>query len=140
MNWYGFTKKDWIIYICCVIIIFAVCIFSGGCASTSSKLQPIGNIRESNAFILGKLAESVNEFDRGLSEATTKSRNITNEIDRIDYLFSEYERTALQLRDEVDNLRKQIQNKDENNISAVNNNSTSYNVGGVVDNFTIKGD
>ena len=102
-------------------------------------MHPIGNVRESNAFIIGKLEESVNEFDRGLSEATTKSRNITDAIDRIDYLFSEYERTALQLRDEVDSLRKQIQNKDENNISAVTNNSTSYNVGGDANDFTIKG-
>ena len=120
MNYNGFDKKDWIIYCLCVVIVIVVCIFSG-CRTTTAATGATGY---TNAYILGQLKESVDEFDRGIGIAITKSRNITDEIERIDQLFTEYERSALRLRDEVDNLRKQIESQDKGNSDRVNNNSS----------------
>lgn len=131
----NFTKKECIIYFIIAAIIIFICIFFGGCATTQST----GNAGWSDAYIVGRLTESVDEFDRGINTAITKSRDITDAIDRIESLFSEYERAAIQLRDEVDSLRKQIQEKDECNNNRISNNSGSYNTGDYSDNSNNKG-
>lgn len=130
-----FERKDWIIYICGVVIIFLICIF-GGCKTTASAA---GNTGYTNAYIIGQLAESVNEFDRGAGEAVNKSRDITDAVDRIDSLFTEYERAALRLRDEVDSLRKQIQDKDKGDSGRDNSNSSTHNSLHNYDDYSGKG-
>lgn len=117
MKYNGFDKKDWLVYCLCVVIIIVICIFSG-CRTTKAATGTAGY---TNAYILGQLTESVNEFDRGLGEAIEKSRNITDEVDRIDKLFTEYERSALRLRNEIDNLRKQIEEQNKGDSSGINN-------------------
>lgn len=116
------SVKDWIAYICCIAIIFFICIFGGGCKTTSSA---VGSDGYTNAYIIGQLTESVNEFDRGIEATIAKSRNITDEIDRIDNLFSEYERAAIKLRDEIDNLRKQIEDENKSHIDRISIDSST---------------
>lgn len=112
-----FTKTDWIIYGICVVIVVLVCVF-GGCSTTRVTTDP-GDIRQSNAYIIGELTQSVDEFDRGLGKATEKSRNITDAVDRVDYLFQQYEQAAVRLRNEVDTLRERLQKEEQdyNNVS-----------------------
>jgi hypothetical protein len=117
MKYDGFDKKDWLVYCLCVVIIVVICAFSG-CRTTKAATGTAGY---TNAYILGQLTESVNEFDRGIGTAIEKSRNITDEVDRIDKLFTEYERSALRLRDEIDNLRKQIEDQNKGDSSGINN-------------------
>ena len=107
-----FTKTDWIIYGVCIVIVILVCIFTG-CSTTTRITTDTGDIRQSNAFIIGELTQSVNEFDRGLGEATEKSRNITDAVDRVDYLFQQYEQKAIRLRNEVDTLRERLQKEEQ---------------------------
>ena len=106
-----FTKTDWIIYGLIAIFIILVCIFAG-CSTTRVTTDP-GDIRQSNAYIIGELTQSVDEFDRGLGEATEKSRNITDAVDRVDYLFQQYEQKAVRLRNEVDTLRERLQKEEQ---------------------------
>ena len=72
MDYNGFTKKDWIIYGVIAAVLIFISVFFGGCGSTRITTIP-GDIRQSNAYIIGELAQSVNEFDRGLGEATENS-------------------------------------------------------------------
>ena len=67
MDYNGFTKKDWIIYGVIAAVLIFISVFFGGCGSTRITTIP-GDIRQSNAYIIGELAQSVNEFDRGLGE------------------------------------------------------------------------
>lgn len=122
MDYNGFTKKDWIIYGVIAAVLIFISVFFGGCGSTRITAIP-GDIRQSNAYIIGELAQSVNEFDRGLGEATEKSRNITDAVNRVDYLFQQYEQASLRLRNEVNTLRERLQKEEQNNIggNAVDN-------------------
>lgn len=128
MDYNGFTKKDWIIYGVIAAVLIFISVFFGGCGSTRITTIP-GDIRQSNAYIIGELAQSVNEFDRGLGEATEKSRNITDAVNRVDYLFQQYEQAALRLRNEVNTLRERLQKEEQNNISGNADNNGALNGG-----------
>lgn len=119
-----FTKTDWIIYCVCIVIVVLICLF-GGCSTTRITTDP-GDIRQSNAYIIGELTQSVDEFDRGLGEATEKSRNITDAIDRVDYLFQQYEQKAIRFRNEVDTLRERLQKEEQDYNNRNSNNSAAY--------------
>lgn len=119
-----FTKTDWIIYGICVVIVVLVCVF-GGCSTTRITTDP-GDIRQSNAYIIGELTQSVDEFDRGLGEATEKSRNITDAVDRVDYLFQQYEQAAIRLRNEVNALGERLQKEEQGYNNANLGDNTAY--------------
>lgn len=119
-----FTKTDWIIYCVLIAIVVLICIF-GGCSTTRITTDP-GDIRQSNAYIIGELTQSVDEFDRGLGEATEKSRNITDAIDRVDYLFQQYEQKAIRFRNEVDTLRERLQKEEQDYNNGNSNNSAAH--------------
>jgi chemotaxis regulatin CheY-phosphate phosphatase CheZ len=119
-----FTKTDWIIYCICIVIVVLICLL-GGCTTTRITTDP-GDIRQSNAYIIGELTQSVDEFDRGLGEATEKSRNITDAIDRVDYLFQQYEQKAIRLRNEVDTLRERLQKEEQDYNNRNSNNSAAH--------------
>lgn len=86
-------KKLFIVFAACVSLLFI------GCKSTEHT--DVGSIRESSAFILGELESKIDAFDRGVERAIERSKSIEDEIDRADYLFGEYERAALQLREDL---------------------------------------
>lgn len=88
----------------CLSMLVLICL--GGCATTKSH---IGRTRESSSFIVGKLEGSVESFDRGIARAVERSRGIEDELERLDYLFGQYEQVAIRLRDEVDSLRAEIE-------------------------------
>lgn len=101
-----------------------------GCKTTEHT--DIGNIRESSTFILGELEASVEAFDRGVERALERSKNITDEVARLDYLFGEYERAALQLREDYRKAKaelEKIQNiyDSSDNDGVVNDNGKSCN-------------
>lgn len=107
-----------------VIVVAAFCLCAGGCSTTRITTDP-GDIRQSNAYIIGELTQSVNEFDRGLGEATEKSRSITDAVDRVDYLFQQYEQAALRLRNEVNTLGERLQKEEQDyNGRNISNNSS----------------
>lgn len=106
MNWNGFTKKDWCIYILCCIIIFVICIL-GGCNTT--RLRTDGrDIRKTDTYILGQLESSLSDFDERIERAINESNGIADEVERLDVYFTRYEEATLRLRDETRALRKQI--------------------------------
>lgn len=88
------------------ITVFLSMLFTG-CKTTEHT--DIGNIRESSTFILGELEASVEAFDRGVERALERSKNITDEVARLDYLFGEYERAALQLREDYRKAKAELE-------------------------------
>ena len=119
-------KKHFIVFtvICCISLLFI------GCKSTEHT--DIGSIRESSSFIIGELESKIDSFDRGVERAFERSQSIEDEIDRVDYLFREYERAALQLREELRETKTKLKtlsniydNSDSSSI--VNDSSSSCN-------------
>ena len=97
-------KKHFIVFavVCCIYWLFTGC-------KTAELNTDVGNIRESGAFILGELESKINAFDRGVERAIERSQSITDEVERVDYLFREYERAALQLRKELVETRAKLE-------------------------------
>lgn len=91
------------------VLFVAVCmsLLFVGCKSTEHT--DIGNIRESSTYILGELEASVQAFDRGVERALERSKNITDEVARLDYLFGEYERAALRLREDYRKAKAELE-------------------------------
>ena len=118
-------KKYFVLFVTvCISMLFI------GCKSTEHT--DIGNIRESSAFILGELESSIEDFDRGVERALERSKNITDEVVRLDYLFGEYEQAALRLRDdfiktktELEKIQNIYDNSDSDSI--VDDSSSSGN-------------
>ena len=95
-------KKYFVLFVTvCISMLFI------GCKSTEHT--DIGNIRESSAFILGELESSIEDFDRGVERALERSKNITDEVVRLDYLFGEYEQAALRLRDDFIKTKAELE-------------------------------
>ena len=101
------------------LLLFLVC--AGGC-STAIGHRDIGDIRQSDSYILGELESAVSNFDDGIGRAVRESRGIADEIDRLEFLFNRYEQYALRLRNEVDSLRKQIEGEDKGHLDRGDNN------------------
>lgn len=89
--------------------VFVVCttLLLIGCKS--AEHTDIGNIRESSSYILGELESSITTFDRGVGRAIERSKSITDEVERLDYLFREYERAALQLREDLRKTKAELE-------------------------------
>lgn len=96
------VKKFFIVFVACISLLLI------GCKSAELN-RDIGNIRESSTFILGELAASVDAFDRGVEGAIERSKSITDEVDRLDYLFGEYERAALRLREDLRKTKAELE-------------------------------
>lgn len=118
-------KKFFILFVTvCMSLLFI------GCKTTEHT--DVGNIRESSSFIIGELESSITTFDRGVGRAIERSKNITDEVERLDYLFGEYEQAALRLREdliktkaELEKLQNIYDNSDSSSV--VNDSSSSGN-------------
>ena len=78
-----------------------------GCKS--AEYTDIGNIRETSAFVLGELESKINDFDRDVGRAVERSKSITDEVERLDYLFREYEQAALRLREDLRKTKAELE-------------------------------
>ena len=119
-------KKHFIVFtvICFMSLLFIGC--------KSAEHTDIGSIRESSSYILGELESKIDAFDRGVERAVERSKSIEDEIARLDYLFGEYERAALQLREDLRKTKAELealQNIYDNSDSdsTVNDSSSSCN-------------
>ena len=108
------------VIVCVVVLSIVVCL--GGCTTVRTR-RNAGDIRKSDTYIAGGIESAVSAFDDGIGRAVRESRGIADEVDRLEFLFDRYEQHALRLRNEVDSLRKQIENKGEDNLDGGNNHS-----------------
>lgn len=93
---------------------------------SSCRTTRLGDIRNDYTYIAGQLESSVQNFDRDISLAISRSRDIEDAVEQLEYLFGEYEQAALRLRDQNIQLQEKTRLLEEalNNTS---NNSTSNN-------------
>lgn len=108
------TVAGFLLIFVAVCVVAAFCLCAGGCATTTRIGTDPGSVRQSSAYVFGRLEESVEGFDRGIEDAIRRSRQIEDDIERIEFLFNEYEREALRLRDEVNKIRREKQAIGEN--------------------------
>lgn len=107
-----------------LIGILVVCIvILAGCCTCRRNRQDTTDIIAGNSHATGKLEATVAELDRATADSRERitniietSRGITDGVERVEYLFGQYEREVERLLNEVDRIRKEAENKGENNI------------------------
>lgn len=67
--------------------------------------------------ILGRIEQSIDEFDRRVERAEELSSGITDTVQRLRSLFAEYSSAVTQLRSELEALRTEIEYAKEDNSS-----------------------
>lgn len=121
------VKKHFVLFVAvCMSLLFIGC--------KSAEHTDIGSIRETSAFILGELESKIDAFDRGVERAIERSKSITDEVARLDYLFGEYEQAALRLREdlrktkaELEKLQNIYDNSDSSGVVDDSSKGSNYN-------------
>lgn len=109
-------KNEKILFIC-----FVICFSFSSCASTRNT-NDIADIIARNSQSTGRLEATVKELDRTIIDSRKRienivnsSRGITNGIERVEYLFSEYEQETNRLLNQIDTIRNNAKTERENN-------------------------
>lgn len=105
-------------------LFIGVCLFMfAGCCTCGRINADTKDIIAGNSRATGKLEATVAELDRATADSRERitniietSRGITDGVERVEYLFGQYEREVERLLNEVDRIRKEAENKGENNI------------------------
>ena len=103
----------------CAAVCVSVCFTD--CATTGLQ-RNTGDVIAANARAAGRLEATVSSLDDIVSDSRERlaivsraSQRIAGGIDRVEYLFGEYEQETLRLLDEIDSLRSQIEAEGKDN-------------------------
>ena len=106
-----YEKKN-IVFI--IIATFLLFLFSG-CCTTNAK-SDVADTIERNSYAIGQLEATVAALDGTVTSSRERieniigtSRSIGNGIDRITYLFEQYESEVNRLLYEIDKIRRKIE-------------------------------
>ena len=118
----------WFNYITITILFFSLPLLFSGCKTTGQSNNSI----PADTYSVGRLEGTICSLDTILDDSTNRinsiteaSRDITDGIDRLEYLFTEYERETSRLREEIDNLKRELETakEDSNNIGCYSSNN-----------------
>lgn len=107
-----------------VLAVVCLCLFSGCCTGRIGDKDVI----EGTSRATGQLEATVKALDgtvtnsrERIADIIEKSRGIADGIERVEYLFNEYEREVKRLLNEIDRIRNEaeIQGKDNNDSSLI---------------------
>ena len=127
MRRFDYAKKNIISF--CLLFVFAV-LFSGCC--TCGKLRADAQtVVSGNSFAAGRLEATVTALNGTVADSRERianiiktSRGITDGVERIEYLFEQYESEVERILGEIERIlgeieriRDEAQNPGENNIS-----------------------
>lgn len=120
MRRFDYAKKNIISFY--LLFVFAV-LFSGCC--TCGKLRADAQtVVSGNSFAAGRLEATVTALDGTVADSRERianiiktSRGITDGVERVEYLFEQYESEVERILGEIERIRDEAQNPGENNIS-----------------------
>lgn len=120
MRRFDYAKK--IIMSFCFLFVFGI-LFSGCC--TCGKLRADAQtVVSGNSLAAGRLEATVTALDGTVADSRERianiiktSREITDGVERIEYLFEQYESEVERILGEIERIRDEAQNPGENNIS-----------------------
>lgn len=107
----GFIAVCFFILLCSVLF--------GGCATARLSGDDAG-IVSANSRAVGQLEATVTELDRTITDSRERigivaraGERIKDGIDRLEYLFGEYEQEVGRLLDEIDRIRNEAESEGE---------------------------
>ncbi|MGI5075943.1 hypothetical protein E4N71_11065 [Treponema vincentii] len=123
-----------------VFYVIFVCLFVfllTGCCTAGSTRADAADIISGNSRAAGKLEATISALDGTVNNSRERiariiktSRNITDGVDRIEYLFGQYEAEVDRLLNEIDTIRNKAEIQGKNNMDRSGNSSGVYNCEG----------
>lgn len=121
-------KHEKILCICFFVVLFScIAMLFTDCKSTGNIDANATSIIDRNSRASGQLEATITELDGTVNDSRDRianiietSRNIEDGIDRLEYLFIEYESEVYRILDEIDRIRAEIKIQSENNIDSGN--------------------
>lgn len=117
MNELRKTLGIWIIVLVCVAVLCPL--FFTGCQSARLPGDDVELVSASSRAA-GRLEGTVKELDRTITDSRERigivvraSERIADGVDRLEYLFGEYEQEVGRLLDEIDRIRNEAESEGE---------------------------
>ena len=114
-------------------ILIVVCFLLAGCCTNRNITTDISDIIDGNSRTVGQLEATVAALDGTVSSSRERietiiatSRNIADGIERVEYLFNQYENETNRLLNEIDRIRNEIEVQSENNSDSGNTADSVY--------------
>ena len=133
MRSFNYAKKGILYFI--FIGLFVVLLT--GCCTAGSTRADAGDIISGNSRAAGKLEATISALDGTVNNSRERiariiktSRNITDGVDRIEYLFGQYEAEVDRLLNEIDTIRNKAEIQSKNNMDRGSNSGDVYNYTG----------
>ena len=133
MRSFNYAKKGILYFI--FIGLFVVLLTS--CCTAGSTRADAGDIISGNSRAAGKLEATISALDGTVNSSRERiahiiktSRNITDGVDRIEYLFRQYEAEVDRLLNEIDAIRNKAEIQSKNNMDRGGNSGDVYNSAG----------
>ncbi len=106
-------------------LFIGVCLFMfAGCCTCGRINADTKDIIAGNSRATGKLEATITALDGTVADSRERianiiktSRGITDGVERIEYLFEQYESEVERILGEIERIRDEAQNPGENNIS-----------------------
>lgn len=133
MRSFNYAKKG----ILCFIFIGLFIVLLTGCCTAGSTRADSADIIIGNSRAAGKLEATISALDGTVNSSRERiahiiktSRNITDGVDRIEYLFRQYEAEVDRLLNEIDAIRNKAEIQSKNNMDRGGNSGDVYNSAG----------
>lgn len=130
MRSFNYAKKG----ILCFIFIDLFVVLLTGCCTAGSTRADSADIISGNSRAAGKLEATISALDGTVNSSRERiahiiktSRNITDGVDRIEYLFRQYEAEVDRLLNEIDAIRNKAEIQSKNNMDRGGNSGDVYN-------------
>lgn len=112
------------------IFLFGFCVFFSGCCTCGKLRSDTTGTVSGNSYAAGRLEATVSALDGTVADSRERianiiktSRGITDGVERVEYLFTQYESEVERILDEIDRIRDEAQIPAEDNNSGGNNTS-----------------
>lgn len=116
-------------------LFISVCLFMfAGCCTCGRINADAKDIIEGNSRTTGKLEATITALDGTVTNSRERianiietSRGITDAVDRVEFLFNEYESEVERLLNEIDRIRNEAEIQSEDNSNS-GGNSTDFHI------------
>lgn len=130
MRSFNYAKKGVLYFIFTSLFV----ILLAGCCTAGSTRADAADIISGNSRAAGKLEATISALDgtvnrsrKRIANVIETSRGITDGVDRIEYLFKQYESEVDRLLNEIDAIRNKVEIQSKNNMGRGGNSGDVYN-------------
>ena len=106
------------------VFLFGVSVLFSGCCTCGKLRADTTSVVSGNSYAAGRLEATVTALDGTVADSRERianiiktSRGITDGVERVEYLFEQYESEVERILGEIERIRDEAQNPGENNIS-----------------------